>query len=74
MCIYRSEVADLKGDLKTLGVDLSGEFRGWRDKAVELEERARRELKGLTFTCMTGVDMPVAATLKSVTDEVPRTS
>jgi nitrogenase molybdenum-iron protein alpha/beta subunit len=45
---------------RELGVDLSEEFRGWRDKAVELEERARRELKGLTFACMTGVDMPVA--------------
>ena len=43
-----------------LGVDLSEEFRGWRDKAVALEERARRELPGLRYALMTYVDMPVA--------------
>ncbi|MBR6114445.1 MAG: nitrogen fixation protein NifE [Oscillospiraceae bacterium] len=43
-----------------LGVDLSGEFDAWRDKAVELEERAHRELPGLRYALMTYVDMPVA--------------
>lgn len=43
-----------------LGIDLSGEFDGWRKKAVELEDRARRELKGIKYVMMTGVDMPVA--------------
>ena len=45
---------------RELGVDLSEEFRAWRQKAVELEERAARELRGLTFASMTNVDMPVA--------------
>ena len=45
---------------KTLGISLAGEFDGWRQKALELEERARRELKGIKYVMMTGVDMPVA--------------
>lgn len=45
---------------KILGVDLSEEFSAWRDKAAELEERARRELPGLRYALMTYVDMPVA--------------
>ena len=44
----------------TLGISLSGEFDGWRKKAIELEERAARELKGIRYVMMTGVDMPVA--------------
>jgi nitrogenase molybdenum-iron protein alpha/beta subunit len=43
-----------------LEVSLAGEFDGWRQKAAELEERARRELKGIKYVMMTGVDMPVA--------------
>ena len=44
----------------TLGISLAGEFDGWRQKAVELEDRAHRELKGLKYVMTTGVDMPVA--------------
>ncbi|MBO4360388.1 MAG: nitrogen fixation protein NifE [Eubacteriaceae bacterium] len=43
-----------------LGIDLSGEYELWRKKAVELEERARKELRGIRYVMMTGVDMPVA--------------
>ena len=39
---------------------MAGEFDGWRQKALELEERARKELKGIRYVMMTGVDMPVA--------------
>ena len=45
---------------QALGVDLSGEFTAWRDKAAALEERAARELRGLRYALMTYVDMPVA--------------
>lgn len=45
---------------KELGISLAGEFDGWREKAIELEERAARELKGLKYVMMTNVDMPVA--------------
>ena len=45
-----------------LGISLEGEFDGWRKKAVELEERAKKELGGKTFVMITEVDMPVALT------------
>ena len=45
---------------ETFGIDLTEEFRGWRNKAIELEERAAKELKGIRYVMMTGVDMPVA--------------
>ena len=45
---------------RELGISLDGEFDAWRAKAVELEERAARELRGRTFVSMTNVDMPVA--------------
>ncbi len=45
-----------------LNISLEGEFDGWRKKAVELEERAKRELDGKTFVMITEVDMPVALT------------
>jgi len=41
-------------------IDFSGDFAAWRDKAVELEERARKELKGLKYAMLPGVDMPAA--------------
>ena len=41
-------------------IDLGGCFDKWRDKALELEDRARKELKGLKYASITGVDMPVA--------------
>ncbi len=43
-----------------LGISLAGEFSAWRDKAIELEGRAARELRGLKYVSMTNVDMPVA--------------
>ncbi len=45
-----------------LGISLEGAFDGWRKKALELEERARRELKGKKFVTMVEVDMPLALT------------
>ena len=41
-------------------IDLSGCFDKWRDKAIELEARAHKDLKGLQYASLTGVDMPVA--------------
>ena len=51
------EYADIE---EKLGISLQGEFDDWRRKAVELEERAKKELSGLRYVIMTGVDMPVA--------------
>jgi len=42
-----------------LGVDLKEEFAPWRKKALELEERAKKELCGKTFVMLTEVDMAV---------------
>jgi nitrogenase molybdenum-iron protein alpha/beta subunit len=44
-------------------IDLSGCFDKWRSKAIELEERAHKDLKGLKYASLTGVDMPVALAL-----------
>ena len=46
-----------------LGVSLKEEFAPWRRKAVELEERAKRELRGVRYAMLTEVDMPVALAL-----------
>jgi nitrogenase molybdenum-iron protein alpha/beta subunit len=48
---------------ETFGISLKGAFGGWREKAVELEQRAARELGGLRYASLTGVDMPVAMAL-----------
>jgi nitrogenase molybdenum-iron protein alpha/beta subunit len=48
---------------EALGISLAGAFGGWREKAVELEQRAERELGGLRYASLTGVDMPVAMAL-----------
>ncbi len=45
------------------GVSLAGEFDGWRRKAIELEERARKELAGVKYVMLTEVDMPVRLAL-----------
>jgi nitrogenase molybdenum-iron protein alpha/beta subunit len=45
---------------KAFGVSLDGAFDGWREAAIRLEERARKELGGLRYVTMTEVDMPVA--------------
>ncbi len=46
-----------------LGISLAGEFDGWRRKAIQLEERAAKELKGLKYAMLTEVDMPVPLAL-----------
>ena len=48
---------------ESFGIQWSGCFDKWRDKAMELEDRAHRELKGLRYASLTGVDMPVALAL-----------
>ena len=40
--------------------DMSALIGGWRDMAVRLEERARRELGGLRYAILPGVEMPGA--------------
>lgn len=44
---------------KLLGISLQEEFAPWRKKAIELEERAKKELSGLRYAMLTEVDMPV---------------
>ena len=48
---------------ETLGISLREEFAPWRKKALELEERAKTELKGLRYAMLTEVDMPVPLAL-----------
>jgi nitrogenase molybdenum-iron protein alpha/beta subunit len=38
-------------------------FDNWRERAIELEQRAGRELRGLKYAILPGVDMPVALAL-----------
>ena len=45
------------------GIDLCGRFNAWREKALELEERAFRDLSGLKYVIMREVDMPIALAL-----------
>ena len=47
---------------ETFGIQWGNEFDGWRNKAIELEGRARKELRGLRFVILPGVDMPAAVT------------
>ena len=51
------QIADL------FGIRLRDIFNKWRDKALELEERARKELNGLKYAILPGVDMPAALAL-----------
>ena len=44
----------------TFGINFDDEFGKWREKAVKLEERAYKELKGLKYVMLPGVDMPSA--------------
>ena len=45
---------------KTFGIDWGGGFDGWYNRAVKLEARAKRELNGLKYALLPGVDMPAA--------------
>jgi len=45
------------------GIDWGGRFDAWRDMAAELEGRAKRELNGVKYAMLPGVDMPVALAL-----------
>ena len=45
------------------GVDFGDSFDSDRERALALEERARRELCGLRYASMPGVDMPAALAL-----------
>jgi nitrogenase molybdenum-iron protein alpha/beta subunit len=54
-----SAIDEIYGAIEnTFGISFDGEFNKWRDKAIELEERAHRELNGLKYAMMPGVDMP----------------
>ena len=44
----------------TFQINFTDCFDKWRDKALELEDRAKKDLKGLKYAFLTGVDMPVA--------------
>ena len=56
-----SDIDKIYGDIAgRFDINFSGEFDKWRDKAVELEERAHKELKGLKYAILPGVDMPAA--------------
>lgn len=43
-----------------LGINLDGAFEKWRNRAIELETRAKAELSGLKYVMLTNVDMPLA--------------
>ncbi|MCL1804088.1 MAG: nitrogenase component 1 [Eubacteriaceae bacterium] len=45
---------------KQFSISWDGEFSLWRERALELEERAAKELPGLKYVFLTGVDMPAA--------------
>lgn len=47
---------------KLLQIDLSDSFTQWRKKALELENRAKRELSGKKFVLIPEVDVPIALT------------
>ncbi|MCL2136048.1 MAG: nitrogenase component 1 [Coriobacteriia bacterium] len=47
----------------TWSADWASRFDRWRERALQLEERAQSELAGLRFAFLTGVDMPVALAL-----------
>jgi nitrogenase molybdenum-iron protein alpha/beta subunit len=47
----------------TFNINWNGVFDAWRNKAAELEQRAKNELKGLKYVILPGVDMPVAVAL-----------
>ncbi|MCL2045093.1 MAG: nitrogenase component 1 [Oscillospiraceae bacterium] len=56
-----SQVDEVYADIaKAFQIDFSNCFDKWRDKALELEERAHKDLPGLKYAFLTGVDMPVA--------------
>ena len=45
------------------GIYWGDRFKPWRDMAAALEKRAEKELRGLRYAMLPGVDMPVALSL-----------